>query len=238
MKEKIAETAADPSLFKSIAMFMDEGGAFMWIILGVWCLGVGIAFVRMGALSRYGIKGNALMAKVKGHVMGNNVAEAISLCSKGPSLLPLVLKSGLKRANQSREQISDAVEATVLEVSPRVERGLGQVALLANISTLVGLLGTIYGLIQSFAAVAGADPTEKAKLLALGISKAMNTTALGLISAITLMLIHSVLSGKAEKILAEIDEYAVKIIDLLGTRKAAPHGGPGQPESNGMREAA
>lgn len=221
MDGQVMGTALNTSLLKSLAIFMEEGGVFMWIILLVWSLGVGIALARGGSFLRYATKGSVLMAKVKKYVMENDVAEAIALCSQSKSLLPMVFKSGLKRANQNKEQISDAVEATVLEVSPRVERGLSHLVLLANISTLIGLLGTIYGLIQSFAAVAGADPAEKAKLLALGISKAMNTTALGLISAIILMLIHSILNSKAERILSEIDEYAVKIVDLLGTRKGA-----------------
>lgn len=210
------------SLLESMAIFMREGGVFMWVILSVWSFGIGIGVERTIAFLRYSVKAKSLMAKIKSYVIGNDVGEAITLCSRTRSLLPQVMRSGLKRANQSREQISDALEATVLEVSPRVERGLGTLSLMANISTLVGLLGTIYGLIQSFAAVAGADPAEKSKLLALGIAKAMNTTALGLISAIILMLVHVFLSGKAEKILSEIDEYSVKLLDLLGTRKRQP----------------
>ena len=225
------------SLIESMAIFMSEGGIFMWIILSVWSFGIGVSVERTMAFLRYSVKAKSLMAKIKSYVIENDVAEAIILCSRSRSLLPMVMKSGLKRANQNREQISDAIEATVLEVSPRVERGLGTLSLMANISTLVGLLGTIYGLIQSFAAVAGADPSEKSKLLALGIAKAMNTTALGLISAIILMLVHIFLSGKAEKILSEIDEYSVKLLDLLGTRKAqASHITPPTPGSDQYHE--
>jgi biopolymer transport protein ExbB/TolQ len=95
---------------------------------------------------------------------------------------------------------------------------MNYMALCANISTLLGLLGTIAGLIQSFAAVASADPSSKAKLLALGISKAMNTTAFGLIAAISLMVIHSVLTSKGEKIVADIDEQSLKLVDLLAAK--------------------
>ena len=182
---------------------------------------MGVALDRFLGLLRYDTRAGNLMAAVKRHVMLNDVAAAIVLCSKSKALLPEVLKSGLKRANQDKEQISDAVEATVLGVVPRVERRLSYLALLANISTLLGLLGTIYGLIESFSAVAQADPSTKAKLLALGIAKAMNTTAFGLISAIFLMVIHSFLASKAERITTEIDEYAVKLIDLLGMKKVS-----------------
>ena len=90
--------------------------------------------------------------------------------------------------------------------------------MIANISTLFGLLGTIQGLIQSFSAVASADPAQKAELLAMGISKAMNTTFLGLLAAISIMMLHTFLSSKSEKIINEIDEFSVKLIDLLGTK--------------------
>jgi biopolymer transport protein ExbB/TolQ len=97
---------------------------------------------------------------------------------------------------------------------------LGYLALAANLSTLFGLLGTIQGLIMSFAAVAAADPTQKSEVLARGIAVAMNTTALGLGAAITIMMIHAFLQAKSEKIISEIDEFSVKLQDLLGTKKA------------------
>ena len=129
------------------------------------------------------------------------------------------MRNGLKRANQSKEQIQDALESSMLEAMPHVEKRLGYLALIANVSTLVGLLGTIYGLIQSFAAVASADPSSKAELLALGISKAMNTTAFGLISAISIMVAHQILTTKAEKIMGDLEHFSVKLVDLLSTRK-------------------
>ncbi len=225
--------ANDPSFIKSLAVFMDEGGVFMWIILAIWTFGIAIAVERVKSLFSYDVDGASLMNMVKKNVMVNDVQKAIQNCSNSKALLPLVLKSGLKRANQSKEQITDAIEATILEVSPKVEKRMGYLGLVANVSTLIGLLGTIYGLIESFAAVATADPASKAKLLALGISKAMNTTALGLISAISIMVIHSILTSKSEKIMGEVEEYAVKLVDLLGAKK-----GPGQNVSGGIPQGA
>lgn len=219
MENQIATAATDPSFLESVALFMQEGGIFMWVILGVWAMGMAISLERFKSLMAYDVNGNSLMNMVKKHVLLNDVATAIQSCSNSKALLPTVLRSGLKRANQTREQIQDAVEASMLEVVPKVEKRMGYLNLLANIATLCGLLGTIYGLIQSFAAVANADPASKAKLLALGISKAMNTTALGLIAAISIMVVHSILSSKSEKILSEIEEYSVKLVDLLGTKK-------------------
>lgn len=217
--EAIALQPADsPNILQKTAQFMDEGGVFMWVIFIIWCLGVAISFERLKRLFSYDIDGASLMNMVKKHILANEVQKAIQTCSNSKSLLAQVLKSGLKRANQNKEQIKDAIESTILEVVPKAEKRLGYLSLLANLSTLFGLLGTIQGLIASFAAVANADPASKAKLLALGIAVAMNTTALGLLGAITLMIIHSVLMGKSEKIISEIDEYSTKLVDILGTK--------------------
>lgn len=225
MDSEIVQTAAaattETSFLQSLALFMHEGGVFMWIILAIWCIGVAISLERIKALFTYDVDGESLMALVKKSVLTNDVAKAIQDCSGSKSLLAHVLRNGLKRANQTKEQIQDIVEASILEVSPKLDKRMSYLGLIANVSTLMGLLGTIYGLIQSFAAVASADPAAKAQLLALGISKAMNTTAFGLISAISIMVIHSILTSKSEKIMSEVEEYAVKLVDLLGTKKTA-----------------
>ncbi len=215
-----AEHAVDSvSFFTKIFAFMDDGGAFMWIILACWLIGLAIAMERVIKLYLYDIDGAGLMREIRKHVLDNNVHAAINLCQDSKAILPRVLKNALKRANHAKETIQDAVDATALEVIPLVEKRIGYLALIANVSTLIGLLGTIQGLIQSFAAVADADPSEKSRLLAEGIATAMNTTAFGLISAITIMVIHSILTHKSEKILGEMDEYSFKLVDLLGTKK-------------------
>jgi len=207
---------------QGFAKFMDDGGVFMWIILAMWIFGIIISVERIKNLFKYDIDGSSLMSEVKKDVLTNEVQNAIQSCSTNKSLLASVLRNGLKRANQSKEQIQDALESSMLEAIPHVEKRLGYLSLIANVSTLLGLLGTIYGLIQSFAAVAQADPASKAELLALGISKAMNTTAFGLISAISIMVVHQILTTKSEKIIADMEHYSVKLVDLLSTRKAAP----------------
>jgi biopolymer transport protein ExbB/TolQ len=209
----------DLNAVQGFAKFMDDGGVFMWIILAMWIFGVIIAAERLKSLFKFDIDGTSLMNEVKKDVLTNEVQSAIQNCSTNKSLLAGVLRNGLKRANQSKEQIQDALESSMLESIPHVEKRLGYLALIANVSTLVGLLGTIYGLIQSFAAVASADAASKAELLALGISKAMNTTAFGLISAITIMVVHQILTTKADKIVGDLEHYSVKLVDLLSTRK-------------------
>lgn len=212
--------STDLNMIQELAKFMNDGGVFMWIILAIWAFGIVIALERFKSLFKYDVDGPSLMNEIKKNILTNDVQSAIQKCSKSKALLPAVMKNGLKRANQTKEQIKDALEASILEVIPTVEKRLHYLALIANVSTLIGLLGTIYGLIQSFAAVASADPAAKAQLLAMGISKAMNTTAFGLISAISIMVIHSYLNNKSEKIIAEVEQSSVKLIDLLATKKA------------------
>ncbi len=219
MENQIVEAVTEQSFIQTLAIFMDEGGIFMWIIFATWIFGIAVSLERIKSLFTYDIDGSSLMNMIKKHVLNNDVQKAIQSCSNSNALLPMVLKSGLKRANQDKEQIQDAIDSTILEVVPKVDKRMSYLGLVANVSTLIGLLGTIYGLIQSFAAVANADPSSKAKLLALGISKAMNTTALGLISAISIMVVHNILSNKSDKILAEVEEYSLKLVDLLGTKK-------------------
>ena len=214
------EGSATFSVFNSLVSFIQGGGIFMWVILVVWAIGIAIALERFSKLSfKFDVDGASFMNELQRYVLSNDIQGAIRACSGTVGMLPKVLKSGLKRASQKSEQIQNAIDATALEVIPKIESRLAYLQLIANISTLFGLLGTIQGLIQSFGAVAAADPTQKAELLAMGISKAMNTTFLGLLSAISIMIVHAFLVSKSEKIINEIDEYSVKLLDLIGTRK-------------------
>lgn len=216
-----AEVATSEGTLEWLARFMSDGGIFMWIIAIVWCIGVAISAERFKQYFTFKVDGTSLMNSIKKFVIGNQVQDAIQTCSESKALLAFVMKNGLKRSNQSKEQIQDALEASILEVVPKIEERLSYLALTANLSTLLGLLGTIQGLIQSFAAVAQAEASEKAQLLAEGIAVAMNTTAFGLVSAISLMVIHSILQARGEKMIHEIEENSVKLLDLLGTKKAA-----------------
>ena len=220
-----------------LAKFMDEGGIFMWVILAVWVLGLAMSLERLKSLISYDIDGLSLMARVRKNVLVNEVQKAIQDCSGSKSLLAQVLRNGLKRANQNKEQIKDALESSILEIIPLAEKRLNYIALFANTSTLIGLLGTIQGLIGSFSAVANADPSQKAPMLATGISTAMNTTALGLVSAISLMMIHSFLLNKSEKIIGDSEHYSVKLLDLLGTKRSG-NTSPAMPPLPEEQEAA
>ncbi|MCT4641731.1 MAG: MotA/TolQ/ExbB proton channel family protein [Bacteriovoracaceae bacterium] len=209
------EKVQELSTLEFFAKFMEDGGIFMWIILGIWALGVAIASERFRSYLKFYIDGSSFMNKIKADVLNNKVHDAIVDCGESKSLLAHVLRSGLKRANQDKEKIMDALEGAIIEATSVIDKRLSYLALIANVSTLIGLLGTIYGLIQSFAAVASADAAQKAELLALGISKAMNTTAFGLISAISIMVLHVYLSNRANQMATDFEQYSVKLVDLL-----------------------
>ncbi|MFT6631680.1 MAG: biopolymer transport protein ExbB/TolQ [Bacteriovoracaceae bacterium] len=208
------------TMVNQIAGFIQSGGVFMGVILVVWGIGIAIAIERFRKLSRgFDVDGPSFMNEIQRYVLSNDIQGAIRVCSGTAAALPKVLKNGLKRANQGTEQIQNALDATALEVVPKVELRLNYLQLIANILTLFGLLGTIQGLMNSFAALDSIDPAQKSEFLAKGISTAMNTTFLGLITAISIMVIHALLTSKSDKIINEIDEFSVKLLDLLGTKE-------------------
>ena len=212
------EVSASTSLLTDLKLFIDQGGLFMYVILAIWIGGIAICFERFRKLCFiYDVDGPSFMNEIHRYVLSNDIQGAIRVCSGSLAALPKVLKSGLKRANSSPDQIQNAIDATSLEVIPKIELRLNYLHVIANVSTLFGLLGTIQGLINSFTAVGSVDPAQKQQILAEGISQAMNTTALGLFAAITIMMIHAFLAAKSEKIINEVDEFSVKLMDLLKT---------------------
>ena len=204
----------------SIARAMSEGGIWMYIILATSIVGVGIMIERFVMLFfKYNINATAFMAQIQKLVMANSIDKAIKLCNAAPSAaLARVIKAGLTRANKSADEIQNAVEEATLEVIPFIQRRTNTLAAIANIATLMGLLGTIIGMIGAFSDMATVAPDKRQEALGRNISLAMNTTAFGLIVAIPCMLAHLILSGVTKKIIDEIDLYSVKLENLLISR--------------------
>jgi len=201
----------------TLAQFFQQGGFFMWVIVICWGIAMAIACERTHKLFfKLYSNGAMYLNEVKKHILNNDIQAALKICSDSPTAVPQILKSGLKNAHQNIEQVKLAVDAKALEYIPQVEARLNYLSVLANISTLLGLLGTIQGLIVSFTTVSMSDPSQKSTMLALGISKAMNTTALGLFSAITIILVHSLLQNKAKRMISHIEECSIKLVELLG----------------------
>jgi biopolymer transport protein ExbB len=216
--------AANPNHL--IAAFQ-AGGPWMVCIAIAFAFAVAFAIERfMRLFMQYNVDGASFMFEVQKYILANDLDGAIRLCNgAGKAALPKVIKAGLQRASRDETQIQNAIDAASLEVIPRLERRLPYLALIANVATLIGLLGTISGLIRSFAAIALADPAQRQAILSAGISEAMTATAFGLITAIFAMVMHGVLANRAQKILEEIDEFGVKLLDLLSARKYRPAGG-------------
>lgn len=198
-----------------------QGWVYMWAIFVALMFGLAIAFERVLFIyGRYSLNGRGFMAQIQKMVLANNIDRAIKLCNAQPhAALSRVLKAGLTRANRSELEIQNAVDEATLEVLPDLQKRTAFLSMIANIATLMGLLGTIYGLIETFKALEGVDPAAKQSALATGISIAMYTTLWGLSTAIPVLIVYSLLQGKTVKIIDEIDQYSVKLINLLASRR-------------------
>ena len=210
-----------PSFMQSVVSGFQQGGTWMIPIAIAFAISIAFSLERFTRLFlHYNVDGASFMFEVQKYILANDLDGAIRLCNgAGRAALPKVIKAGLQRASRDEQQIQNALDAASLEVIPKLERRIPYLALIANIATLLGLLGTISGLIKSFGAVALADPAQRQAILATGISEAMNCTAFGLVTAIFTMIAHSILSNKSTKILEEVDEFGVKLLDLLSARK-------------------
>lgn len=203
-----------------VAKFYTDGGNFMHPIALVSVFGVAIIVERFIFLFfKYNINANQFMAQIQKLVMANNIDRAIKLCNAAPSAaLPKVIKAGLTRANKGETEIANAVEEATLEVIPNITKRTPTLQSVANIATLLGLLGTIIGLISAFDAVASAPADQKTEYLTAAIAIAMNTTAFGLIVAIPTLAGFVFLNNVTKKIIDEIDQYSVKLQNLLVSR--------------------
>ncbi len=206
--------------FYSIVSFFTSGGAFMFPILLVFAVGFGIAVERFVTLAIVRNKNQAVWDKVQPMLSDGRFDEARELTEKDESTISQVLSMGLslQGAVRRREDIEIAMEESMMEIVPRLEKRTPYVALASSIATLLGLLGTIMGLIQAFTAVANANPAEKADLLSASISVAMNTTAFGLMVAIPLLIIHAVLTSKTGQIIDSLEMATVKALNVFSRR--------------------
>jgi biopolymer transport protein ExbB len=200
-----------------IVKLFQAGGPFMYPILAVFAIGVAIALERYFYLS----KTNRITVKVWSQLVpmlkALDFQRAIKLTESIKTPLANVLNYGFSRhsENKRREIIEAAMEEGMMDAMPDLVQRTHYLATFANVATLLGLLGTIVGLIQAFTAVADADPADKANLLSASISVAMNTTAFGLMTAIPLLLAHSYLVTKTARVVDTLEKAAVKSINLM-----------------------
>ena len=197
--------------------FFVAGGPFMYPILLVFAVGVAIGLERYYTLTLVRRRNEGMWSRLQPTLASGDFEKAREMTSKDESTVSRLLSMGLARqgAVRRREDIEIAMEETMMEIIPQLEKRTAYVALGANIATLLGLLGTIIGLIQGFTAVSGANPAEKADLLSASISVAMNTSAFGLIVAIPLLVAHSVLTAKTSEIVDSLEMASVKTLNVI-----------------------
>ena len=208
------------NVFYSIVNFFATGGLFMYPILLVFAIGLAIAIERYVTLTLITNKNASVWNQIQPLLLNGEFDQAREMTDKDESTISRVLSMGLARqgAVRRREDIEIAMEESMMEIIPQLEKRTPYVALSSNVATLLGLLGTIMGLIQAFTAVANANPAEKADLLSASISVAMNTTAFGLMVAIPLLVTHVVLTAKTGQIVDSLEMASVKTLNVLSSR--------------------
>jgi biopolymer transport protein ExbB/TolQ len=197
----------------------------MWPILICLIIVWGIVFERAVFLFKATVDKDKLLTLLKSQIMAGNVQGAIKVCSGNPTPLTRIVQAGLTHFNRTDAEVQSAMDEAGLRELPKVEQRTGYLAMLSNMATLLGLLGTITGLIKSFAGVAGVDPSMKATLLAKGISEAMNCTAFGLGTGILALIFFAVLQGKTQHILDDINEVTVQVVNLVINHRSAMKSG-------------
>ncbi len=204
-------------VFYSIVRFFQNGGLFMFPIVTVLAVGLAIAFERSVHLKRIRNENQKMWDSLHPVLARGEFDKAREMANKDKSSMAQMLAMGLARqgAVRRREDIEIAMEESMMEIIPQLEKRTPYLALLSNIATLFGLLGTIMGLIRAFTAVANASPANKASLLAASISTAMNCTAFGLMTAIPLLLFHARLTTATGQIVNSLEMASVKALNTI-----------------------
>ncbi len=201
-----------------------QGGPAMYVNLSMLAIVVTIVIERtVFQLAKYRVNSREFFAQIRKLVHANNLDRAIKLCEAGNGAYPILqlVKSGLAVANRGPDEIDSQLSEKAAELKPEVEKRIGSLWSMANIATLIGLLGTVFGLIRTFGAVSNPNmpASERQQKLAQGISEAMVNTAFGLFIAVTCMITHLLLNTNAKKIQHDIDATQERIFNLLAIQR-------------------
>jgi len=209
--------------FSSIVRFFQGGGFMMYPIAVVLVIGAAIAIERYVVLTLTSIRNRGLWNEIAPLLAQGNFKGAVQVTGKSEAAIGQILSYGLARIGsaRSRDDIEKAMEESLMDVVPRLEKRTHYLATFANLATLLGLLGTVIGLIHAFAAVATVNPADKANLLSASISVAMNCTAFGLMTAVPLLVIHAVLQTKTTELIDSLEMASVKFLNAV-TERSAP----------------
>jgi biopolymer transport protein ExbB/TolQ len=205
-------------MMEFVNTLVEHAGVFAYLLIGLGVFALAVAIERFVVLNfRYHVNGKEFWKEIRARIVGGELEEAIKLCDNAP--LPQIVKSGLVEAAKASPRIKEAMDETSLEVIPKIEKRTHYLSMAANVSVLIGLLGTVRGIIQAFAAVSNVDPSQRAEQLASGIALALNATFLGLAIAIPSLLAYSLLQSKTTRLIDEIDEYTLKTFHALRARR-------------------
>jgi biopolymer transport protein ExbB len=216
-------------MWDKIVVIYHEGGLLVMSLITVTAL-ISIVII-IERIIRYWMQydlGNSavFMSNIQKMVMNNSIENAIRLCRKAkPKLLPDVLVQGLMRANDSVEEIELAMDYATLEAVPKVTKWVAFLGTTANVATLFGLMGTLFGLMKSFGAAANATGTQKQTLLAEGIAEALTATTAGLGTALFILLAYGFLMMKQTALVDDINSNAARLLHMLYNRKMKIHRG-------------
>lgn len=204
------------AMFEFIGTAFDKGGANMFIILATLIALLGVLVERIIVLYfQSNVDKEGFTKVLQKNLLAGDLQGALKLCSISKFPLARILQAGLMKAKESDEAVQAALDEAALREIPRIEKRIGYLAMIGNVAVLMGLLGTILGLIRSFGAVAEADASSKATELAKGISEAMYNTAFGLSVAITSIIAYAFLQSKAQSLVDDINETTVTVMNLI-----------------------
>ncbi len=205
------------STFNTVVKFFVDCGPFLYPSLAMMAVGLAIAIERFMFLSRARNENRKLWDQVLPMLQSGKFKEVHQATSTSESAIGKIVSNGLTRMQSARrrEDIDHAMEEGMMEIVPRLEKRTHYIATFANTITLVGLLGTIIGLIKGFTAVASVNPAEKAEMLSASISVAMNNTAFALMVAIPFLLIHAFLQARASEIVDSLEAAKITFLNLV-----------------------
>ena len=208
------------AFFNSIVHFFQAGGAFLYPILAVAVVGLAITVERFLYIRRAKSENRRLWSELIPLVNAGDLAGAEALATSSDSPIGRIFGHGIHRSRSTskREEVEMSMEESLMEVTPLLERRTHYLATLAYASTLLGLLGTVVGLINGFAAVSNVNPAEKADLLSAAVSEAMNCTAFGIGVAVPLLLLHAYLSSQTNDLVDNLEMAALKFLNALGLK--------------------
>jgi biopolymer transport protein ExbB/TolQ len=208
--------------FNTAVKFFQDCGLFIYPSVLIMAMGLAIAIERFTILNRARSQNRKVWAQVLPMLQQGQFKEVHRVTEKSDAAIGKIVNYGLTRMQSPgrREDLDAAMEEGMMEIVPRLEKRTHYIATFANVITLVGLLGTIIGLIKGFTAVAQVNPAEKAEMLSASISIAMNNTAFALMVAIPFLLIHSFLQSKTSEIVDGLEAAKISFLNLVQRIKA------------------